>query len=75
MSIRTDFQITSSLFFLCFGDAKFMNFPSRFANLVLSDLISLQEREFGESFNKSLIKSFGFFKKNFDWLTLEFDRI
>ncbi len=33
-----------------FGDATFINFFSRFANLVLSDMICLPEGEFGDSF-------------------------
>jgi len=55
-----------------FGDVTFINFFSRFANLVLSDLISLPEGEFSCLFNKDLNKFFGIFKKNFDWLTLDF---
>jgi len=52
-----------------FGDAIFINFFSRFANFVLSDLIYQPKGEFGDLFNKDLNKFFGIFKKNFDWLT------
>jgi len=55
-----------------FRDATFINFFSRFANHVLSDLICLPEGEFGDLFNKDLKKFFGIFKKNFDWLTFDF---
>jgi hypothetical protein len=55
-----------------FGYATFINFFNKFANLVLSDLICLPEEEFGDLFNKDLNKFFGIFKKNFDWLTLDF---
>jgi len=57
---------------ISFGDVTFINFFSRFVNLVLSDLICLPEGEFGDLFNKGLNKFFGIIKKNFDWLTLDF---
>jgi hypothetical protein len=53
-------------------DTTFINFFSRFANLVLPDLICLPEGEFGDLFNKDLNKFFGIFKKNFNLLTLDF---
>ncbi len=49
-----------------FGDSRFINFFSRFANLVLSDLISLPEGEFGDLFkdlDKFLIITFKAIKK------------
>jgi len=35
-------------------------------------MICKPEGEFGDLFNKDLNKFFGIFKKNFDWLTLDF---
>jgi len=41
--------------------------------ILFSDLISLPEREFGDSFNKSLSKSSVVLKKKYDWIILEFE--
>jgi len=49
-----------------YGDATFVNFFSRFVNLVLSDFIHLPERDFTDSFIKSIKCRFVSFIKQFD---------
>jgi len=47
-----------------YGDVTFVNFFSKFVNVVLSDIIHLPERDFTDSFKKSRFISF---VKHFDW--------